>query len=848
MATEIPLKSLIDAQVLQHLQDTFAAERSVSIAVFDESGHLLTSPSRSCPVPDHSRDYLSPFVEFILTWPPNLADLGVQDGNKIFSSFLNGLIFRAILPLAAPNRVLGAVQVIMLDSARAHDIPLWQSALEGFSFNYISYLAFIDSYSMATNDRMVRLCTQWYEQLEALLEAGYSRATKTDQSAAESSQNQGGDIVTTPDHDIIRVDPSAAAFLGYDHPDQLLGLNVFEAIIAQPDDRDNIRHFLEIRGELADYPLFLQDRAGHLLPAKIRIRHEDLGEDVPAGFRYLMQPAEEGEIQAGDVLDLASSPAAAIDLPAGAPGRIEWAENESPVPIPTPPPGTSDAQLPDLSIIEMFDTVTEPQFIIDPFNRVVLWNTPVASLLDIPAPAVIGSDFGYLLVGESQSRWQQWLFNFRLDPSASENHPREPVQIIDSHGDVWTAGVRLGKLQIKTWEYITATLTSCRPADQLIGESAAALSESGESFRIVLPSSPQEQLAASAPLLNKLVQDLEQHLAAIQHLAQPADGGDTDREARDRASQILGRCDQMIHRMTLLHYAANPIPLRRQAVDITKLLTTITTVQQPLFSAPYLMNVDIQPDLHPLQGDSLLLQQAMLLLLDTVRSAMPDGGTISLIARNSLLPDEDGFHPPEDRTIAVQLEIAYPVCHLAETALKRLFEPFSENQKLEWAAAHGIVRHHGGQIEVISDAVQGTRFRIYLPALEPEAERSEKTTTGTVLIIDDEEGIIETARLILEEESIEVLAARSLTEGLQLLQQSDRIDCILLDIMLPDGEAPESVLRIREYSSQPIILSSGYPPDEEISAILPRCGGPFLQKSYRRNTLLKTIRPFLRPL
>ena len=108
------------------------------------------------------------------------------------------------------------------------------------------------------------------------------------------------------------------------------------------------------------------------------------------------------------------------------------------------------------------------------------------------------------------------------------------------------------------------------------------------------------------------------------------------------------------------------------------------------------------------------------------------------------------------------------------------------------ASAYGIVKAHGGYIDVDSEKGKGTTFEIYLPATEEGVDEEEELAVEivkgkeTVLLVDDEEIILDAGEQMLRKLSYEILFANSGQEALELYKKSqDRIDLVLLDMVMP---------------------------------------------------------------
>ena len=163
-------------------------------------------------------------------------------------------------------------------------------------------------------------------------------------------------------------------------------------------------------------------------------------------------------------------------------------------------------------------------------------------------------------------------------------------------------------------------------------------------------------------------------------------------------------------------------------------------------------------------------------------------------------------------------------CGMDAATTARVFEPFFttkfSGRGLGMAAVLGIVQAHGGAIRVESVSGQGTCVRVLFPvsARRPIAIDAKKVASpapcgGTVLVVDDDEGIRELAGEILGAAGFRVLTASGGHEALERVRAegAERIDVVLLDLAMPDMSGEEAFLRLREIRGDlPVILVTGY--------------------------------------
>jgi CheY-like chemotaxis protein len=171
------------------------------------------------------------------------------------------------------------------------------------------------------------------------------------------------------------------------------------------------------------------------------------------------------------------------------------------------------------------------------------------------------------------------------------------------------------------------------------------------------------------------------------------------------------------------------------------------------------------------------------------------------------------------------------------------------------ASAYGIIKGHGGYIDVHSKEGQGATFSIYLPASEKRVQRTVKTAeevikllgTITVLLVDDEEVILKVGQELLEAMACRVLIARDGKEAIEVYRKKrDEIDVVVLDIVMPNMGGGEAYDRLKEINPDiKVLLSSGYSIDGEATEILESGCDGFIQKPFNMKELSRAIREVL---
>jgi CheY-like chemotaxis protein len=194
-----------------------------------------------------------------------------------------------------------------------------------------------------------------------------------------------------------------------------------------------------------------------------------------------------------------------------------------------------------------------------------------------------------------------------------------------------------------------------------------------------------------------------------------------------------------------------------------------------------------------------------------------------------------------------------------EATQRRIFDPFFTTKEmgrgtgLGLASVYGIIKNHGGIIEVNSQKGEGTTFTIYMPASDKEIVEEKEVSgetlkgTETVLLVDDEDRIVDIGKKILKLMGYKVLVAKNGKEAIELYKKNhDKIDIVILDMIMPEMGGGEAYDRLKEINPHVrVLLSSGYSINGEATEILERGCNGFAQKPFSMKELSRRIREIL---
>jgi len=268
----------------------------------------------------------------------------------------------------------------------------------------------------------------------------------------------------------------------------------------------------------------------------------------------------------------------------------------------------------------------------------------------------------------------------------------------------------------------------------------------------------------------------------------------------------------------------------------------------------------LSENLFSIKVDEHQIEQVLMNLYINAADAMPGGGDLFLKTLNVTHKDmKDKPYDPKPGQY-VLLNVIDSGTGMDEKTAERIFEPFFTTKAmgrgtgLGLASAYGIIKGHGGYIDVDSQQGQGTSFSIYLPAshepIQQTMEISQRIISGneTILLVDDEEIVIDVGVKLLNKLGYTALEARNGYQAIDIFEANkDAIDLVILDMIMPDKGGGETYDSLRKIDSEvKVLLSSGYSLSGQASEILDRGCNGFIQKPFNMRTLSQKIREVLR--
>jgi CheY-like chemotaxis protein len=305
---------------------------------------------------------------------------------------------------------------------------------------------------------------------------------------------------------------------------------------------------------------------------------------------------------------------------------------------------------------------------------------------------------------------------------------------------------------------------------------------------------------------------------------------------------------------------ARGIEGERKPLQAAHIISEVEKVAKETFNKNIEIKTDISRDLFTISGDTTQLYQVIMNLCVNARDAMPDGGILSISAENFYIDESYA------RMIIEAKVGQYIIITVSDTGtgippkiMSRIFEPFFTTKEpgkgtgLGLSTSLGIVKSHGGFINVNSEVGEGTIFKIYLPAFKTEIQGAQMqqpelfTGQGELILVAEDEGSIrEITRSTLETYGYEVIAAEDGAQAVaEYAQNTDKIKVILMDMMMPVMDGHASIRAVRKINPEvKIIAVSGLAEEDKLKNSTNHTNA-FLPKPYTAERLLKTINEVL---
>jgi signal transduction histidine kinase len=359
-----------------------------------------------------------------------------------------------------------------------------------------------------------------------------------------------------------------------------------------------------------------------------------------------------------------------------------------------------------------------------------------------------------------------------------------------------------------------------------------------------------QKMEAVGQLAGGVAHDFNNLLTVIGgHVFMLENGPELDREVRRQITGITQATERAgLLTRQLLAFGGRQM-MHPRVVDANRVVRDAVRLLDPVVGERISIVMELDERVLAMKADVGQLEQVLINLGLNARDAMPDGGRLTI---TTFLFGQNG-----DRRIVIRFADSGTGMDAATAA--HVFEPFFTTKRagrgtgLGLATAYGIVRQSGGDIKVESAPGKGSVFTISLPASSEGAIVDEEILAAAgvpgplsvkrVLLVEDDEGVRNFAREVLERSGVRVSVARDGAEGLSVAREASyAFDLVVTDVVMPNMNGRQMVDRMREFApAMPVLFMTGYADNAITRAELSPSFERLIEKPFSARTLRSTI-------
>ncbi len=486
-----------------------------------------------------------------------------------------------------------------------------------------------------------------------------------------------------------------------------------------------------------------------------------------------------------------------------------------------------------------------PLVVLDAGHRIVAANASFLRFFRLPPPE--GASGFVRKAGDR--RWNVPALAMLLDEASPAGGAAENVVV---RRDLPGLGYRAVALSVKP-------LTLGSSGDPLVLLSIEDVTEHERAMKILREEQSHEtqRLEAIGRLAGGVAHDFNNLLTIVTGYGETLLGTlppeSPDREMVREILHASGRAAALTHQ--LLAYGRKQV-LAPRDVDLNDLIRGMTKLLNPLLGEGVVLHVTLSPEPARVRIDASQMEQVLMNLCINARDAIGGNGNVHVTTsiEEPALPDGSAGLAAAR---AVRLAVRDDGCGMNAETAEHVFEPFfttkafGKGSGLGLATVYGIVKQHGGQVEVTSRLGGGSEFRVLLPLVAgaaPAAPRAgPRTSRQTILLVEDEEAVRRLVHNFLTGLGFEVLDASNGAEALRLAAAFDgRVDLLLTDVVMPEMGGPELAGALTSVRPDlEVLFVSGHVDESALSGVHTAGRKRLLRKPFSLSKLEEEVRALL---
>ncbi len=503
----------------------------------------------------------------------------------------------------------------------------------------------------------------------------------------------------------------------------------------------------------------------------------------------------------------------------------------------------------------LLQSVTDAIISTDRDFMITSWNTSAKIIYGWKAEEVIGKNFRDIVKPEySYSSREEFNKKFTEDGFWSGemvHHYKDghPISVYSNVSDIKDSnGISIGRVSVNH------DISAQKKAE----EEKTALEDQ------LLQS---QKMEAIGTLAGGVAHDFNNLLTIIQGHAQllMMDLTESDPNYRE-LRQIVNASTRAANLTRQLLLFSRKEAMEFKSINLNQTVGNLQRMLQRLIGEDIQIDTFLGDDPWQVNADEGNLEQVIMNIAVNARDAMPHGGKVTIKTENIVLSKAESKIISESYSGRfVRLSIEDTGTGISPEIIDKIFEPFYSTKEvgkgtgLGLSVVYGIVKKHGGWINVYSESGLGTIFNIYLPAIESRDQKAEKKISGfqdltgqgeRILVIEDEEGVRNFAVAALRQNGYLTFEAENAAGALETFKnEKGRFDLILSDVVLPDKNGFKVVGELLAiHGNIPVIMCSGYTEERIKQSIIKEKGFRFLQKPYSVRPLLEMVKDTIRQI
>jgi PAS domain S-box-containing protein len=476
-------------------------------------------------------------------------------------------------------------------------------------------------------------------------------------------------------------------------------------------------------------------------------------------------------------------------------------------------------------------------YMLDPTGIVVNWNTGAERIKGYTADEIVGKSFETFYTPEDRATGRPAR---ALETALREGRFSAEGWRVRKDGSYFWASVVIDPIRgedgtLIGFAKVTRDITERREAEATLQRVQLQLAESQKMDAL------GQLTGGVAHDFNNLLMVVSGHIQTLKRIAAP------DPRAARAAQAIEHAAERGAALTSQLLTFARRARVNPQAINLRERIDAIREVLTSGLGRNMRFVIDIASDVWPVTVDIGEFEIGLVNLAVNARDAMPEGGTLTITARNVLL--EDGELVPAGEYVAITIEdtgVGIP-----EDVITKVFEPFfttkpvGKGTGLGLSQVYGFVHQAGGTIKIASKLGEGTALTMFLPHVtsgatipEHDAVSEHTARSGTVLLVEDNPDVASASTGLLEQLGYAVRWVPNAEAALREIEGND-FDLVFSDIVMPggiDGLGLARVIRER-YPGLPVLLATG----NSDAAQNVRADFPILRKPYRVDELSRAL-------